>query len=67
MDWHEKTEQLLARRRRQGWTIEEIAEASGLSVGWLYKFGGPSGYPGDPSIGRVQQLHDTLKVLGSHP
>ncbi len=67
MDWQEKTEQLLARRRRQGWSYEEIAAESGLSLGWLYKFGGPSGYPGDPGIGRVQVLHDTLKELRAHP
>ena len=58
----EKTEDLLAKKRRQGWTYREIADRSHLSFGFIAKFG--RGAPENPGIHSVEELYRTLTKLG---
>lgn len=59
----EQTKVLLQVRLDDGFKLAEIAESSDDTVEreWLYKFA--RGHIDDPSINRIQKLHDHLRAL----
>jgi hypothetical protein len=61
----EQTEALLQRQLAAGFSLRQIARDCGDDVDyeWLKKFS--AGKIDDPSVNRIQTLHDRLKTISS--
>lgn len=59
----ERTQELLTKHLNAGMTLREISDLAGeeLQFEWLRKF--KRGKIPDPSVNRIQLLHDTLKTI----